>query len=88
MDKQKFLFEIIKSTISDNQRLAEMIGELLGTGVDSAYRRIRGETELSFSELIKICDRFNLSVDEILNHKTSNRGVLFHYTPICYPNRH
>ena len=81
MEEQIRLFEVIRQKISDRQRLADVIEELLGVSSDSAYRRIRGETELTISELIKICDKFNLSMDEILNYK-SNQGALFRYDPI------
>jgi len=80
METQKLLFEILEHKTPDNQRLAKTIGELLGIGADSTYRRIRGETELSFSELIKICETFNISIDELLTSK-SDQSVLFHYTP-------
>ena len=81
MEGQIHLFEVIKHKISNRQRLADVIEELLGVSSDSAYRRIRGETELTFSELKKICDKFNLSMDEILNYK-SNQGALFRYDSV------
>jgi len=81
MEEQIRLFEAIKRKISDRQRLADVIEELLGISSDSAYRRIRGETELTFSELKKICDKFNLSLDEILNYK-STQGAVFHYDSV------
>ena len=81
MEKQKHLFEILKSRISCRQRLSDVIEELLGLSADSAYRRIRGETELSFSELNKICNKFNLSMDDILNYKSS-QGILFYYVSL------
>ena len=83
MEAQKRLFKIIQSGIPDNQRLSDMVEELLGVCSNSAYRRIRGETELTFSELQKICNRFNLSMDEILNYK-SGTGALFHFNPLQY----
>ena len=83
MEDQIRLFEIIKSKIPKHQRLADVIEELLGVGSDSAYRRIRGSTELSFSELKKICSTFNLSIDEMLNYNSS-KSALFHYTPVDY----
>ncbi|MDR2039182.1 MAG: helix-turn-helix domain-containing protein [Bacteroidales bacterium] len=86
MKEQKRLFEIVKSKISGQYRLADIIEDLLGVSSDSAYRRIRGEKELSFSELKKICEKFNLSMDEILNYN-SNQGALFHYIPVNLENQ-
>ncbi|MDR1746520.1 MAG: hypothetical protein LBR49_04535 [Tannerella sp.] len=39
--------------------------EALGVCQDSAYRRIRGETELSYSELRILHNKFNLSMEDI-----------------------
>ena len=86
MEKQKRLFKIIKSGISGNQRLSDVLEEVLGMSSNSVYRRIRGETELSFSELLKICTRFNLSIDEVLNYR-SDSGALFHYNPLRYSDQ-
>ena len=69
MKEQNRLFEIIKTKIPKNKRLPDEVEELLGVCSDSAYRRIRGETELSFSELVKICEKFDLSIDELLSKK-------------------
>ncbi|GHU62212.1 hypothetical protein FACS1894123_02780 [Bacteroidia bacterium] len=70
MEAQKHLFEIIKGHIPDQYRLADLVGELLSVSPDSAYRRIRGEKELSFSELQTICRKFHLSLDEMLNYQS------------------
>ena len=86
MEEQKRLFEIIKSKLSEQLNLADTIEELLNVSSDSAYRRIRGETELTFSELKTICEKFNLSMDEFL-HLRSNQGVLFQYTPVDLSNQ-
>ena len=86
MEEQKHLFTIIKTGISDNQRLADVVEEILGKSSNSVYRRIRGETELSFSELLKICNHFNLSIDEIMNYR-SGSGALFHYNPLRYSDQ-
>ena len=83
MEGQKQLFEVIKSKISPQYRLADVIEDLLGVSADSAYRRISGKKELSFSELQKICEKFTLSMDEILNYK-SRQGALFDYVPINF----
>jgi hypothetical protein len=81
MEGQKKLFEAVKNKIPEHFKLAEVVEELLGISLDAAYRRIRGEKELSFTELQKLCGRFNLSMDEILNYQ-SNRGALFQYTAV------
>ena len=81
MDIQKHLFETVKKKIAKRDSLTSVIEDLLGVSSDSAYRRISGKTEITFSELQKICGKFNISMDEILNYK-SNQGALFQYGPL------
>jgi len=75
---QKIFFETLKSEINPNIRLADAVSEILGVGSDSAYRRLRGEKELTLSELVKLCSHFNMSLDSILNHHSDY--VLFKYS--------
>ena len=85
MEGQKRLFEIIKSKIS-KEKLVFAIEELLKVCTDSAYRRIRCEKELTLSELQKICSKYNLSMDDILNYK-SKRSALFHYSSVDFSDQ-
>jgi len=85
MEEQIRLFEIIKSKIPNKHGLTDSIEELLKIGTDSVYRRIRGETELTFSELQKICEKFNLSMDDIFNYQSS-RSVIFNHTSVDFLN--
>jgi hypothetical protein len=82
MEAQKRLFEIIRTQIPDQYRMADVIEELLGIGSDSVYRRIRGEKDLSFSELEKLCRHFRLSIDEVLNTTNAGQNVLFQHTSV------
>ena len=45
---QDFLFQRIKALLPPNQTIVDAISELLNISSDSAYRRIRGETQLVF----------------------------------------
>jgi len=80
MNIQKVFFEIAKNRLSSNLRLADVVGDVLRVSPDSAYRRIRGEKELSVNELIKLCQYFDISVDSIINYQSDN--ILFKYTPL------
>ena len=80
MEEQKRLFEILKTKIPGSLKLADILEELLKLGSDAVYRRIRGETELTFSELHKICTEFKLSMDDVLNN-SYNQGAVFHHVP-------
>lgn len=61
--------------------MTDVLEELLDISNDTAYKRINAERDFSFSELIKVCRKYNVSLDEIV-HKKSNQGALFHYDPI------
>ena len=86
MEEQKRLFEIIRTKLPKRLQLANEVQELLGVSADTAYKRIRGETDLSFSELVKVCRKYNVSLDEIV-HKRSNQGALIHYAPVVFSNQ-
>ena len=51
---QESLFNAIKNSLAANISLVHDVSELLGISYDSAYRRIRGEKELSLDELKKL----------------------------------
>ena len=86
MEKQKLLFEIIKTRIPEQYRLVGVLEELLKMSSDSVYRRIRGETELSFSELNVLCEKFHISMDEIFNSK-SIQSAVFQYMPVNFSDQ-
>ena len=85
MNKQIRLFETVKSRLSDQSTLAMVVEELLNIGENAAYRRIRGETELKFSELEKICKAYHLSMDDFLDLKPK-RGASLTYKPVDTSN--
>jgi hypothetical protein len=78
MDKptlQQLLFQQIKSKIPENLSFVHEVSELLEISYDSAYRRIRGEKELSMEELYRLGSRFGISLDALLGIDSKN--VLF-----------
>lgn len=66
-DIQIQLFHQIRSLLPAHISLPEKMADLLDISIDSAYRRIRGEKELSFEELSQLSIEYNLSLDELLN---------------------
>lgn len=78
-DLQQLLFQQIKERISENFSFVHEISELLGISYDSAYRRIRGEKELSLAELVSLCTSYGISIDSLLNLK-GNNVVFKHYS--------
>ncbi len=69
---QEWLFRSIKNSLPPNISLVHEISELLNVSYDSAYRRIRGEKEISLEELRKLSIHFKISVDTLFNLQTDN----------------
>jgi hypothetical protein len=80
MEIQKLFFEIAKSKLPSNYRLADLVCDVLNVASDSAYRRIRGEKELTLNELIALSRHFNISLDSIINSELNS--ILFRYIPM------
>ena len=73
---QHQLFGYLKEQLPAHLSLINELGDLLNLSADSVYRRIRGEKELTLSELKKICVHYQLSLDQLLEIHTD--AVLFH----------
>ena len=69
------LFQYIKSVIPANISFVDEIADVLEISNDSAYRRIRGEKEITLDEIQKLSNRFKISIDQIL--KVKNDVTLF-----------
>lgn len=63
---QQQLFSYLKNHLPAHLSLADELCQLLDISADSAYRRIRGEKPLTLSDLKKICDHYQLSLDQVL----------------------
>ncbi|PWU00369.1 MAG: hypothetical protein C5B52_09070 [Bacteroidetes bacterium] len=69
-EMQLQFFQHLKSNIPPHLSFVDEIAELLEISNDSAYRRIRGEKMLSFEEIKKLCGKYRISVDQLLNLNT------------------
>jgi hypothetical protein len=69
---QQLLFQQIKAKLPENLSFVHEIAELLEISYDSAYRRIRGEKELSMEELYRLGQKFNISLDALLGIRSEN----------------
>ena len=65
-DPQAQLFAALKKELPQHLSLVDEVAGVLGISTDSAYRRIRGEKELTITDLQKLCNRFKLSLDRLL----------------------
>jgi len=69
---QAELFRQIKQKMPASHSFVHEISELLELSYDSAYRRIRGEKELTFSDLYKLAIKYNVSLDTIFQLNSNN----------------
>ena len=67
---QHLFFQHIKAAIPGHISMAEDVAEVLNISNDSAYRRIRGEKQLSFEEIKLLCLLYKLSLDQFLHLQT------------------
>lgn len=81
---QDNFIQAIKSLLKSDQSLVNELSDILHVSTDSAYRRIRGETEFSISEMAKLCNHFQLSFDSLCN--TKGQSVHFRYDIPCHNN--
>lgn len=72
---QEYLFQRIKEVLPPGQSLVDTVAEVLCISQDSAYRRIRGETLLVLEEACVFCQRFNFSMDQLL--QLNSHSVVF-----------
>jgi len=77
---QNAIFEHIKGKVPATGSFVHEIAEILNLSYDSAYRRIRGDKELTFKELYLLAGHFKFSLDSILN--IPNQNVLFNCVPL------
>lgn len=65
--KQISFLKKISDLSINRYSFSQELASLLDISLDSAYRRIRGETRLSIDEIILICSHYNISFDEFNN---------------------
>ena len=67
---QRIFIEQIKEKLPPHLSLVDEIADKLNISPDSAYRRIRGETEMGFDEIQKLSNQYGISLDTLLNVKS------------------
>lgn len=64
------LFNAIKSRLPGEASVAEETAKLLNISTDSAYRRMRGEKQVTLDELYLLCTTYRISLDQLMNIQT------------------
>jgi hypothetical protein len=70
----------IEELIPSNTSLVNELSDVLQISMDSAYRRMRGETLLNINEITHLCGHYRISFDAFANIKAGL--VNFSYLPI------
>lgn len=68
---QQVFFNHIKSKLPQHVSLVDEVAELLSISNDSAYRRIRGEKPIGLDEIQLLCNKFKISLDQLLQIQTN-----------------
>ena len=68
---QQLFFNHIKSKLPSHLSLVEEMAELLNISNDSAYRRIRGEKPIGLDEIQVLCNKYHVSLDQLLQIETN-----------------
>ena len=68
---QNHFINRFKEVLPSGVGLAEEMADLLQVSTDSAYRRIRGETELTIEEVYKISKKYALSIDDVFSNQNA-----------------
>jgi hypothetical protein len=77
---QNFFISKFKEALPPSVGMAEELADILSVSIDSAYRRIRGETELTIEEIYKITKKYAISVDDVFSNRSDT--VTFAYTKL------
>jgi len=70
-DVQTMLFNHVRARLPEHLSLVDEVAELLSISNDSAYRRIRGEKTIALDELRMICNKYRISLDQLLLIQTN-----------------
>ena len=79
-DFQKVFFDTIKQRLPKHISVVHEIAELLEISYDSAYRRLRGDKELTIDELQILSSKYKISVDSVFGY--NNIDIHFHPFPM------
>lgn len=73
---QRSFLERIRDKQDEGTTLAQTLSEVLSVSLDSAYRRIREEIPLTFMEITKLCQLYDISFDSVLSSKIQDNPRL------------
>lgn len=82
---QQQLFQQVKTKLPAEASVADEVAKLLNISSDSAYRRMRGEKQITFDELYMLCTNYRISIDQLMNIQT---GAFMFQGQLLNPKTH
>ena len=82
--KQAAFFHLIGEKITNGKNLVSVVMKLLGLSQNQTYRRINGQTALSFEDTAILANHFQISLDDLL--LDNNDVIGFQFSPIGQPS--
>lgn len=79
LNVQKKFFQELKSKLPSNLSIANVVADELNISIDSAYRRIRGESDLSLHEFDILTSKYSISTEAILSKSQSSVHFEYRY---------
>jgi len=72
----QILLNKVQEHISSNEKLVTYLMDTLSLGRESAYRRVRDQIPFTIEEIVKLCDKLNLSIDGIVGRDAKQKTLM------------
>jgi hypothetical protein len=69
---QRTFFDMVRDRVNDHEILVDVITDLLHCSRDSAYRRIRGTTDLSLNDTVVIARHFGIPLNHLIGQSANS----------------
>lgn len=75
----EYFIEVIKQKLPEDIKLVDFISKQVNLGKEACYRRLRGEVQFTFSEVVAISTNLNLNFESIIAKIADNKSVVETY---------
>lgn len=75
---QLHFLDRIAELVPPNHSLVNELSDTLQVSVDSAYRRLRGETQLTYDEIVRLCNKYDVSFDSVNSVESDYLSFRYH----------
>lgn len=75
------IISVLKQKTPPGENAVDLLTDIIPMSKEAAYRRLRGEIQLTLAEAARICQRLNISLDHLIEIKNKN-SVSFRISPM------